>query len=54
MSNLSKGVALIGMNRETTMEVVQAQLVELDLRQLMMVSDYIQGIIAADIFLKRY
>lgn len=53
MSNLSKGVTLVGINRETTMEVVQAQLAELDLRQLMMVSDYIRGLKAADNFLRR-
>lgn len=53
MSNLPKGVALVGINRETTMEVLQAQLSELDVRQLLMVSDYIRGLLAADIFLTR-
>ena len=53
ISNMPKGVALVGINRETTMEVLQAQLSELDLRQLLMASDYIRGLKAADIFLRR-
>ena len=53
MSKLNKGAVLVGINRETTLEAVQAQLAELDLRQLIMVSDYIRGLNAADIFLRR-
>ena len=42
-----KGVK-IAINREVTMETILSQLAELEDRQLVMVSDYIRGLKAAE------
>ena len=53
MSNRwNKGVK-IAVNREVALEGLISQLMELDNQQLSMVSDYIWGLKAADIFLSR-
>lgn len=53
MSNLSKGVARIAINREISMTTILNQLPDLNDRQLAMTADYIRGLRAADIFLSR-
>jgi hypothetical protein len=40
-------------NRETTMEALQAQLADLNDLQLEMVTDYVRGLKAAEVFLSR-
>lgn len=47
-----KGVK-IAVNREISMSTILNQLPDLDDKQLTMVADYIRGLKAADIFLKR-
>lgn len=50
--NGAKGVKP-AVNRETSMETLQAQLAELNDLQLEMVTDYVRGLKAAEVFLSR-
>lgn len=47
-----KGVR-IAVNREASVETITGQLSDLTDQQLVMVSDYIRGLVAADTFLNR-
>ena len=53
MSNLFAGVVPVTINREMSMATILDQLVELDDIQLAMVMEYVHGLKAADIFLRR-
>lgn len=53
MSNRFKGVVKREINREVSMTTVIHQLPDLSDRQLVMVSDYIRGLRAAENFLSR-